>query len=322
MFKGDKALLAPLAGISDAAFRGICIEQGAYLCYTEMVSAKGLSYANEKTSRLLSLASNESFVAVQLFGHESDVLAKQAAAIEDELGERLAYIDINMGCPARKIVSKQDGCALMKQPRLAHEIVSEVRKVISCPLSVKFRRGFELNCETAPEFAHMLEDAGASFFAIHGRYAAQLFSGKSDMSVINRVKEKTSLPIIGNGDITCGEDAKKMIEQTGCEAVMIGRASFGNPWIFAEVKSALSGDKSAYAKPCTKEKIEMARRHAHLLSEGGRKALIRMRKHAMWYTYGFKNASSIRLRINECASLEDFDKLFDELASADEQNRL
>ena len=311
-FSERRLLLAPMAGVSDEAFRTLCREQGADLTYTEMVSAKGLSYANEKTRHLLHLAEGEDQVAVQLFGHDPDVMADQARWVEQEMGETLAYLDINMGCPARKIVSKGDGSALMKTPDLAAAIVRAVSAAVEHPVTVKFRRGWAEGDETCVEFARRMEDAGAAAAAVHGRYALQLYRGRAEWDAIARVKAAVSIPVVGNGDVKCGADAVALVERTGCDAVMIARAAEGNPWVFAQCKAALAGEPEP-AKPSVEERIAMARRHARLLAEREGRNIVRMRKHAMWYMTGLPGAAAARAKINACVSVEDFDRVFDEL---------
>ena len=307
-FQKHRLLLAPMAGVSDEAFRALCREQGADLAFTEMVSAKGLSYANEKTRHLLALAPGEDQVAVQLFGHEPDTMAAQAAWIEQEMGELLAYLDVNMGCPARKIVSKGDGSALMREPELAASIVRAIRAAVAHPVTVKFRRGWAMGAETAPDFARRMEDAGACAVAVHGRFAEQLYRGSADWDVVARVKEAVDVPVIGNGDVRSGADAVALTARTGCDAVMIARGAEGNPWVFAQAKAALAGVPEPPA-PDARERIAMARRHAR--REG--KNIVRMRKHAMWYLAGLPGAAAARAKINACVSVEDFDRVFDEL---------
>ncbi len=311
-FAAHRLLLAPMAGVSDEAFRSLCREQGASLTYSEMVSAKGLSYANEKTRHLLDLAPGEDMIAVQLFGHEPEIMASQAAWVEQEMGTHLAYIDINMGCPARKIVTKGDGSALMRDPALAAAIVSAVRGAVEHPVTVKFRRGWAMGDETAPEFARRMEDAGACAVAVHGRFAEQLYRGSAEWDCIARVKRAVGVPVVGNGDVRSGADARALIDRTGCDAVMIGRGAEGNPWLFAQAAAALRGDAPP-AAPDASARIDMARRHARLLAQRDGRNIVRMRKHAAWYMAGLPGASAARGKINACVSVEDFDAVFDEL---------
>ena len=309
LFGSYRVLLAPMAGVTDIALRTLAREQGADMAFCEMVSAKGLAYANEKTRHLLDLADGEDCVAVQLFGHEPDTMAQQAAWIESQMGDTLAWIDINMGCPVRKIAGKGDGAALMRDPDLAARIVSAVVNEVSHPVTCKFRRGFENGNETAPEFAKQMEQAGASAVTVHGRYAAQMYSGKAVWDAIARVKAAVSIPVVGNGDIKSGDDAVRMFEQTGCDAIMIARAAEGNPWIFAEIKAALGGYE--FMPPSKQERLAMARRHACMLTEREGRNIVRMRKHAMWYVTGLPGAVKARVLINECTTLDDFERVFD-----------
>ena len=300
-----------MAGVSDIALRTLCQELGADLTFTEMVSAKGLSYANEKTRHLLDLAEGEREVAVQIFGHEPDTMAAQAAWVEETLGDALALIDINMGCPVRKIAGKGDGAALMRDPDLAARIMTEVSKAVSHPVTCKFRRGFKMGDETAPDFARSMEQSGAAAVTVHGRFAEQMYRGQADWDCIARVKESVGIPVVGNGDVTSGELACSLFERTGCDAVMIARAAEGNPWIFAEVKASLTGEP--FNKPGTGERLAMARRHAALLSRREGRNIVRMRKHAAWYVFGLPGAARARAAFNECTTLDDFNRVFDEL---------
>lgn len=314
LFGRYRVLLAPMAGVSDIAFRTVCRELGADLTFTEMVSAKGLSYANEKTRHLLDLADGEQRVGVQLFGHEPETMASQACWVEETLGDALAYLDVNMGCPARKIVSKGDGSALMKDPTLAASIISRIKASTSCKVTAKFRRGWAIGEETAPDFAKILEQAGVDAICVHGRFAEQLYRGEADWGVIARVKRSVTIPVVGNGDIVCGHDALRMVELTGCDAVMIARGAQGNPWIFEQAQAALDG-RPLPASPTAEQRIEMARRHARLLNEREGRNLARMRKHASWYVSGMPGAAKARGLFNACSSLEDFEKVFDSLVA-------
>ena len=312
LFEKYQVILAPMAGVSDIAFRTVCREQGADLTFTEMVSAKGLSYANEKTRHLLDLAEGEDAVGVQLFGHEPETMASQAAWVEEELGASLAFIDINMGCPARKIVSKGDGSALMKDPELAASIVAAVKHATCGKVTVKFRRGWSMGDETAADFAKRLEQAGADALTVHGRFSEQLYRGAADWGAIARVKQSVSVPVVGNGDIRSGADAVDMKRETGCDAVMIARGAQGNPWIFSQVKAALNGMPEPDA-PTVSQRLSMARRHARLLEAREGRNIVRMRKHAMWYVTGLPGASKARELFNYCTTLDDFESVFDQL---------
>ena len=314
LFGTYRVLLAPMAGVTDIAMRALCREQGADMTFTEMVSSKALSFANEKTRHLLDLAEGEDKVAVQLFGHEPDTMAAQAAWVEEAMGDALAFLDVNMGCPVRKIAGKGDGCALMREPELAADIVSAIVRAVDHPVTCKFRRGFDIGDETAPEFARRMEQAGVAGMTVHGRFAGQLYRGRADWGVIGRVKRAVSVPVVGNGDIMSGHDVVQMLAQTGCDAVMVARGAQGNPWIFAEARAALSGEP--YEPPTLGERLDMARRHAELLTHREGRSIVRMRKHAAWYVTGLPGAARARGMFNECASLDDFNRVFDELEAA------
>lgn len=310
--KNHRVMLAPMAGVSDVAFRQICSEHGAQLAFTEMVSAKGLSYANERTAHLVDLYDGEQQVGVQIFGHEPETMTDQAKWLEQELGEHLAVIDINMGCPVRKIAGKGDGAALMKDPALASSIIEAVAGAVSVPVSVKFRRGFYQNIETAPEFACMAQDAGASWVCVHGRFAQQMYTGASERACIARVKEAVRIPVIGNGDVRTGADARALMQETACDAVLVARGAQGNPWIFERINAALTGAPEP-AAPTPHERIALARRHMHLLAAHDVRSVVRMRKHACWYVKGIPGAAAARSTFNACTTAKDFDAAFDAL---------
>ncbi|MDO4890537.1 MAG: tRNA dihydrouridine synthase DusB [Coriobacteriaceae bacterium] len=310
-FYRDHALiLAPMAGITDRVFRQLCVEQGAALAFTEMVSAKGLSYANEKTSHLVDLGPDEHEVGVQLFGHEPDTMAAQAAWLRERLGDALAVVDINMGCPARKIVTKGDGASLMQRPDEAEAIVRAVVEAVDVPVTVKFRRGYEEGVETAPEFARRMEAAGAWAITVHGRYAAQMYRGASERSTIARVVQAVSIPVVGNGDVKRGADAASLMAETGCDAVMVARAARGNPWVFAQCAAALAGEPEP-PLPTFEERLAMARRHARMLEEAYGRRIVKMRKDAMWYVAGIPGATAARRQLSECTTADDFCAVFD-----------
>lgn len=309
-YRSHRLIVAPMAGVTDKVFRQLCYEQGAQLAFTEMVSAKGLSYANEKTAHLVDLGEDEVEVGVQLFGHEPSTMAQEAAWLEQHLQGKLAVIDVNMGCPARKIVTKGDGSALMEQPDLAARIVRAIADAVETPVTVKMRRGFAEGDETAPAFAFRMEQAGASSVTVHGRFAKQLYRGLSDRGVVSRVKQAVSIPVVGNGDIASGADACAMMAQTKCDAVMVGRASRGNPWIFAECAAALAGD-AVCAPPSFEERLALAKRHVRMLDAAYDGRVIRMRKDAMWYLAGMPGAARARRLITSCSTCDDFCSLFD-----------
>ncbi len=304
----NNVFCAPLAGYTDFAFRKLCYSYGAGLCFTEMVSAKGLRYKNEATRALLHRHPSEKQTAVQLFGSDPQIMR---AACESEALHDFPIVDINMGCPARKIAGKGDGSALMRDPLLASRIIGSVSNAISCPLTVKFRRGYEEGNETAVEFARMAEESGAAAIAVHGRYAQQFYRGKADWDIVARVKRSVSIPVIGNGDVADGDSAIALLGATGCDAIMVGRGAQGNPWVFRDIASKIAGGPG-YAGPTPAEKMALATRHAKLLSERSGKNIVRMRKHAMWYVAGMKDAAAVRRQINDAVTYDDFASIFEE----------
>lgn len=293
-------MLAPMAGVNDLVFRSLCIEQGALLTYTEMVSSKALSYKNEKTKKLLQLANNETKVVVQLFGHEPATMANEANTIESILGDRLAYIDINMGCPAKKIAKKGDGSALMTRPSLAAEIVSACNESCQSPITVKFRKGYNLGSDDCYAFAEKMQKAGASAMCVHGRYAMQFYKGEADFSVYEKIKSNSDIPVIWSGDITSFSQASDL-KNNDVDAIMIGRASRGNPWIFNDKKVGVS------------ERIKIAKKHVIEYDKINHPGLSHMRKHCMWYCAGMPGASYARNKFSTCNTLDEYIDVFNQL---------
>ena len=306
LFGKYRVILAPMAGVTDIALRTLCLEQGADLAFTEMVSAKGLAYANEKTHHLLDLAPGEREVAVQLFGHEPDTMASQASQIEQDLGDALAYIDVNMGCPARKIVSKGDGSALMKTPELAARIVESVKKAVEVPVTVKFRKGWDNGSVHAVEFARLMEASGADAVAVHGRTRAQMYAGRADWDIIREVRRVVHIPVIANGDVFTPEDAAHILRYTGCELAMIGRGSFGNPWLFARGQAAIDGREIPELPPLS-DRIELAENQIVRLSErlGEHRACMEARHQLPWYLHGIPHSAVYRQELVQVNTLED-----------------
>ena len=285
-----------MAGYTDVVFRVLCASFGCDLCCTEMISAKGLTFDNAKTASYLELGADENRIAVQLFGHEPDLMAEAVKIVSDRLGLRLCCIDVNMGCPAQKIVSNGDGSALMRTPVLAGRIVEAMKSVSPIPITVKFRKGWD--DDTCVSFAKMLEESGADALCLHPRTRVQQYRGLADRSAIGEVKAAVSIPVIGNGDITDGESAVSMLRETGCDGVMVGRAALGKPWIFREIKAAIANEP--YTQPTLAERLEVAILHAERIEqEKGPHGLVELRKHLPRYLYGIRGSAALRTKLNE-----------------------
>lgn len=307
----NNLILAPMAGVTDLPFRLLCREQGAGLLCMEMVSAKAILYRNKNTEGLLEIHPDEPPVSLQLFGSDPDIISEMAKRIEER---DFAILDINMGCPVPKVVNNGEGSALLKDPALIRKIVTAVSHAVKKPVTVKVRIGFEGYPVDVAEIAKIIEDSGAAAIAVHGRTRQQYYSGTADWGAIRRVKEAVSIPVIGNGDVDSPQKAEALLQETGCDAVMIGRAVRGNPWIFREMNHYFAAGE-LLQRPSPGEIREMILRHARAQIDlkGEFTGIREMRKHVAWYTAGMRHSAGLRRESNTIGSYEELEKLLERL---------
>ncbi len=306
----NKIILAPMAGVTDLPFRLLCREQGAGLVCTEMVSAKAISFHNKNTEALLQTDQREHPVSLQLFGSDPDIISQMAAYIENRPFD---ILDINMGCPVPKVAGNGEGSALMQNPGLVEAIITRTARAIKKPVTVKIRKGFTKDSVNAVEIARIAEASGAAAVAVHGRTRDQYYSGAADWDIIRQVKEAVKIPVIGNGDVDSPQMAKRLLEETGCDGIMVGRAARGNPWLFGQIRDYL--DRGILRERPSREEVRaMMLRHARMqLDYKGEYTGIReMRKHISWYTAGYPNSSKLRGIINTIETYEELERILTE----------
>ena len=309
------AALAPMAGVADTSYRQLCAEMGAVMTVSEMISAKGLCYDSKGSAELCWISQEERPMGLQLFGNEPEFIAKAVCLLQEYQPD---WIDLNMGCPVPKVVNTGAGSALMKTPETAEKCIRAAVQESSVPVSVKMRIGWDNEHINAVEFAQLCEKSGAAFLTVHGRTRQQLYSGKADWNIIKQVKQAVNIPVIGNGDVKSAWDCWKMYQTTGVDLVAVGRASYGNPWIFKEISTLFN--QEAYTPPTPEERMEVMLRHIRMIMQYSHKpphlAIREARKHASWYLTGMKNAASFRAKCYQLNSYEEAEKLAEDFLKA------